>query len=95
MMRNNSRMYIRRTWGEMWGAQAMTAILNASPFASVTHVVWGHREDRGLKEFALFIWVDAPPGVDVPTFCNAQIDICDAALAAIPNFTTSGMFPNK
>lgn len=93
---NNGRFFIRRARGDYWCALAMTAILNATPFASIPHVLWGEREDHGLQELVIFIWVNAPPAVkDVEVFCGAQLDIIDKALGQIPSFLTSGEFPNK
>jgi hypothetical protein len=93
---NNGKMYIRRTRGDYWGALAMTAIRNASPFASIPHVLWGDREDRGARELVIFIWVNAPfTTTATETFCDAQLNIIDAALEKIPSFKTSGEFPNK
>lgn len=93
---NHGRFFIRRTRGDYWGARAMTAILNASPYANISHVLWGEREDRGERELIIFIWVNAPLAVkDVEVFCGAQLDIIDKALEQIPSFLTSGQFPNK
>lgn len=91
-MVNNGKMYIRRVRGDYWAALAMTAILNASPFAEVKHLLWGERVDREALELMIFVWVNAPLDTDCEKFCAAQLDIIDKALDDIPGFKSGGEF---